>query len=449
MCPSYATAGWIIVLVLGAQLDEAPPRATARVSGEVVAKLRAEVARLQDGHASDFFKALIESSRSDRRDGGTARAAVPDDPSDAMPFDHKEFMRGSGLPDRLIEDADKAARDALRFWLGRALARPSGPHTWEEWQQVKALVVGHAEAIVLEGVLRPDQARRWRSRASRPLIRPLAGRHSIVPMTLASLSEPREHTRGAFFLSIYQLQFAMPRSSPLFGTLLGALLPERNVAGVKPDPSTLKRFPGLLPEQVRLLEGLDLLARRVLRYWYLRDVEEPPGPSEPDPKGIRDLPPTPAMELRLSDQGKRIRANIVAHAEEVALRAVLTPEEAEPAKRQVWRDRGLHALLDPELAARLRITRTQREELVESLEARPEVLEEGGFGFINDGVRPAQVAGVPMAAYEQKIAELDQPIWEILSPSQLRALAGLLDKPVAGYSPPKAKTKAKQAGREE
>src|SRR5579885_2188025 len=144
MCYSYAVARWIIVLVLGAQQGEVPPRGPARAPREVVAKLRAESARLQGGHASEFFKGLVESTRSDRREdhssefirawiesgwsdkyaGVTSRSGAAGEPSDPMPFDSGAFMRESGTPVRLIEDADRAASDALRFWLGRALSRP-------------------------------------------------------------------------------------------------------------------------------------------------------------------------------------------------------------------------------------------------------------------------------------------------------------------------------------
>ncbi len=48
-------------------------------------------------------------------------------------------------------------------------------------------------------------------------------------------------------------------------------------------------------------------------------------------------------------------------------------------------------------------------------------------------------------ATAQKVAALDQPIWEILRPPQLRAMAMLLNKPVAGYAPTKAKAESKGA----
>ncbi len=205
---------------------------------------------------------------------------------------------------------------------------------------------------------------------------------------------------------------------------------------------------------MELLERVDLLAQKVRKYWWLRHVEIPPAPRRPDPRGIRDSPPTPAMEFRLSDQGRLVRASIAAHAEEIALEAVLTPEAAELAKRELWRSRGLHALLDPELAARLRLTRSQRTELADALKARIEVY----HNVVRTHPPLPPVASPPdvVEAFEQrrkeelakKVDDLDQPIWEILNPSQLRALAGLLNKPVAGYEPAKPKAKPRLKGRE-
>ena len=185
----------------------------------------------------------------------------------------------------------------------------------------------------------------------------------------------------------------------------------------------------------------------------MRDIEKPPDPDS-DPAGIRGLPPTKAMELRLSDLGRMIRESIVAHAEEIALEAILTPEEAEPVKLELWRGRGVHALLDPELAAQLRMTKRQREELADALKARLPIYHK----LIRSSV-PVYRRGAPRAEHDparqqsrderaQKVAALDQPIWEILTDSQLRALATLLKQPVAGYDPAKPRAKPRLRGRD-
>ncbi len=201
-----------------------------------------------------------------------------------------------------------------------------------------------------------------------------------------------------------------------------------------------------------MLEQLDSLARDARRYWLVRDVEPLPKRGN-DPAGVRELPPTPAMDFRLSDRGRRVSASIVAHAEEMALDAVLTPEQAEQVKVEVWRRRGVHALLDPELAARLHLSRTQRDELTARLSARVEVyhrlVRTVGI-FIRGRTPPEEIANLEQRGKNelaQKVSELDQPIWDVLQPAQLRFLARLLNKPVAGNKLPTTKPSNKRAVR--
>jgi hypothetical protein len=137
----------------------------------------------------------------------------------------------------------------------------------------------------------------------------------------------------------------------------------------------------------------------------------------------------------------------------MALEGILTPEQAERAKVMVWRGRGVHALLDPELAARLNLSKAQRAEITDAVRGRLRTyhrLIRSGVVFARSQP-PAVLAALQRQREEevaQKVAELDQPIWEILAPSQLRALARLVNKPVAGYDPRKSKANAKRDGRE-
>ncbi len=248
---------------------------------------------------------------------------------------------------------------------------------------------------------------------------------------------------------IYQQQYQR-RASDLFGILLGY---QREKPAPGAPPEELKpQFAGLTPEQVGVLEQLDSLARDARRYWLVRDVEPLPKRGN-DPAGVRELPPTPAMDFRLSDRGRRVSASIVAHAEEMALDAVLTPEQAEQVKVEVWRRRGVHALLDPELAARLHLSRTQRDELTARLSARVEVyhrlVRTVGI-FIRGRTPPEEIANLEQRGKNelaQKVSELDQPIWDVLQPAQLRFLARLLNKPVAGNKLPTTKPSNKRAVR--
>ncbi len=109
MLPSLVVAARMFLGALGPQAGDAQPGRPAA--------LRAEAARLRSGYASEFFGALIRATAPERAPAsapvGQERAEDADEPV----LDAKKFLRGSGSPRRLIEQADRAARDALGFWL--------------------------------------------------------------------------------------------------------------------------------------------------------------------------------------------------------------------------------------------------------------------------------------------------------------------------------------------
>jgi hypothetical protein len=96
----------------------------------------------------------------------------------------------------------------------------------------------------------------------------------------------------------------------------------------------------------------------------------------------------------------------------------------------------------------LRLTKGQSAQLADALKARVEVYHDlvRSRPTVSSRLAPDLYAAAIQqwkAATAQKVAALDQPIWEILSPSPLRALAALLNKPVAGYEPAKLKANRK------
>jgi hypothetical protein len=434
LIPIVMAASALLAAVDGPH-DNPPPERPVPASKNASDRLREELARLQNGHASDFFAALSEASKPGNSEGIT----------DEVP----EFITRVGHNDdtamrapALIKQVDDATREVLRFSLARMLAPGSPPPTIERWNELKARIEGHGEAIVLEGVLGLGQAQRWRDRASRPVMPVLPGRYSTIAVDYPDGQLPSKHTRAQYVSFIHQQQYRS-RASDLFHVLLAHV--HRQI-GLPTPRIGIPRVPGLTPEQTKVLLTVDQMGRDASRYWWVRDVERLPSPRN-DPNGIRELPPTPVMELRLSDRGLGMRESIVAHADEMALEGVLTPEQAERAKLELWRRRGVHALLDPELAARLGMSEAQRAELAKRLKERLGVYHDlirSGLVFIRPGQMPQAEADALVKKgrdeTERKVASLDQPIWEILRPAQLRALAELLNKPVAGYAPAASNT---------
>ncbi len=423
----------LLVLALQAEQDDVPAKETnSSAAADTVTRLREEADQLKKGHVSHFFDALIEAIEAGDRQAVSAQLPP-------MLKNDGEAIGNALRAPALVQHADRAARAVLEFYLKHALAPGTKPPNLEEWKRLKSKVVAHAEAIVLEGVLRPNEVRRWKAQASKPLAPQLSGADSIIPIDYPDGQIPAAtaYTREAFYNVIYQWQVLERRSSELFAILLG-YPPIVPVSAARP-PELNQKFSGLAPDQVRVLEDVDLLARNVRRYWLVRDVEPPPGARDDDDSNeVRKLPPTRAMEVRLSDAGLRVRASIVAHVEEMALETVLRPEQLEKAKIELWRQRGVHALLDPEIAARLHLSRAQRNELAVAIANRLEVYHRvvRKVVLIPYATAPAnEILRLERQHKEeiaQNVARLDQPIWECLKPSQLRSLAGLLDKPVAG-----------------
>jgi len=120
----------------------------------------------------------------------------------------------------------------------------------------------------------------------------------------------------------------------------------------------------LAKKQIDLVERLDKLTLAIWRAWLIRDLDKVP------------LPPQPVLAQRLWEGGERIRDSLFAHAEVLALEGIVTPDQADGALTAVWEQNGMRALLDPTLAARLRLTPSQREAVFFLLESKKGILKD-------------------------------------------------------------------------
>jgi hypothetical protein len=414
---------------------QAAPRsvgAQSRPPDEIASKLGKEVARLETCFVSEFFAALSKSEGAGDPAGISREQAA------------------------VIRGLDEVARDALRSWSARGLEKGGTPASPEQFERMKQSVVAHAEAVVLEAVLTADQAKHWRGRISRPGIPPLTGRYPTIPYNYND--ERPLQTLGDFDATIRSkatyLSWEHGSASDLFAILLG--VGTEPIAGLSAPQADLKAnkgpIPGLSSRELKLLQRLERVACDAQRLWLLRCLDKVP------PQGdLRQQLPTRAMEQRLSDSGKRLCASIVAHAEAIALEAVLNPDQAETAKRRLWIRTGLYALLDPDLGRLLRITSAQREEIATRLEARTVLFHnrQGVLGNDFAKLSQASLAGQITEAqwkasekqlverFDDQMGEYDEPIWEVLSTAQIRVLNGILGRPAPSRPP----AKPKRAGR--
>ncbi len=179
-------------------------------------------------------------------------------------------------------------------------------------------------------------------------------------------------------------------------------------------------------------------------------IEAPPLPRQPDPEGIGAATHPLAMELRLSDRGRLVRESIAAHAEAIALTAMLTRDEAEPAKSSCGAREVCTPSSTEELVYATAPLRGARRQLADALQVRVQVYHD----LVRS--RPTVSRKLPRTCTLLPSDKGGRPLrrrwppWinrsgRTLRPQQLRAMATLLNKPVAGYEPTKAKAESKGA----
>ncbi len=386
---------------------------------EYTARLKAEAARVERGHVSDLFAALMESN-SERSHGMSREQAE--------------------LTGRLEE----TTRAILRAWLLRGLdeqpalsPRELADRISEPGQQVRQSVIAHAEAIVLQGVMTPSQAARWWQGPRRGARKLLAGRYALThEPTDSPPIETAERFDGAIRGEARGLLNPSVCASQLF-----------SIIALRKDGVATELAVG----ELALAHQLDEVTRHVLRAWLLRGVG-----SEPPTLDFAEGPPTEGMVYRLSAQGDRLRASIVAHAEAIALEGILSADQAEFSKRLLWARLGVPALVDPELAARLKLSREQREQLKLLLEDREVVLHEThrspaaikmetSAALMRGELTKEEAQGLRIRAESEQKKQanvVDRSILEILTPAQMRSLARLLGRP----APQPAAQGSKRAG---
>jgi len=151
-------------------------------------------------------------------------------------------------------------------------------------------------------------------------------------------------------------------------------------------------------------------------------------------RGLDAATPPPDLSERLSERGLQERERIVAHAETLVSLGILTPKQLEVAKRDIWRELGSRALLDSELAARIRLSPQQREEIAARLARTRRIQEESDATIgalrartFEDGGRIALEADREI---RRRTDEADSLVWDVLDESQLARLEAILHSKV-------------------
>ncbi len=333
----------------------------------------------------------------------------------------------------LVRRLEKVSREIIKDWLLRGLdANPTplpavlAERLSERGDRLRARLVAHAEAIVLEGILTEDQALRWRRATGRKPEPLLAGRYG-PPGPAETDPDPSASQLAGLLRSV---EHADKTAGPIFTILLGwpgmrEAYPN-GIGHLNPMSQVMarQRMPKVeVPkQQADLVARLDEVTLAVWRAWVTRDLDAVP------------LPPQNLLAQRLAWR-EPLRESLGAHAEAIVLEAIATPDQAERCLRVFWQMSGASALLDPAMASRLRLSRSQRDELLFLIQTKERVAADdsnaprppGTLDAFGPEVQAwtAESAGVARSHQD----EIDARIWDVLTPSQARALERILDGP--------------------
>ena len=345
-------------------------------------------------------------------------------------------------------------RDIVKAWLLRDLDEdpPPTPAALSErlsagGGRLRARLITEAGAIVYEGILNPEQARILRTATAQKPVPLRVGRNG--PPELGAAGDNR--SSGELAENLRQMPGSLPVcAGPVSLALLGkpGMREEYRNGIAHLDPLRQKLARRDLPkvdlteEQIKLVLRLDQTTLAICKAWLLRDLDKTP------------LPPRTVLAQRLWEGGERFREGLFSRAELIALQGILTPEQADKAQSAVWEQYGMRALLDPTLAARLQLTRSQREEIQALLAAKKEMSTE-----LSEAVRPLwrfrltnpearRQVDQMMQDSDRRQGEVDELIlMQVLTGVQARSLTRILSppKPLARVQTGKA-TRTRRAG---
>lgn len=413
-CTLTSAVTFTCLIGLAGQDDRGSNAPNTRSAGALEARLRAEAARVQKVPASELFAALSDLGAD-------------------------EALRLSKTQAELVARLDQFGRDVESAWLIRGLdgqARPPDAELAERLaepgQRLRAGVVWQIEAIALESVLEPGQAKCLLAKSHRRPPKQMVDEYRSFSVPVGATPTAN---RGHAYRQIRSM-IAMLAAPTYHPSELGKIFLDEG------------RALGFSAAQTELMRRLDKLTRDVTKDWLARGLDGP----EPRPTDPEWLNPVPSkMEDRLSEEGRRLRVSLLLRSEAITLVGILKPEQAFSSKRLLWSrcsldlldaraggSHGISALLDPEVGTRLGLSKAQRDDLGARIDEL-RVLAQGLHGQVfeakmatqsnlNDGGFLADEQAVVSAARAQ-IRQAEQAVWDVLRPRQRRAFQQLISIP--------------------
>ncbi len=414
--------GAFLALSANGQESRQPKPGLRGSPSAIVLKLRREAAKMATAGLSELFSALSDKE---------IRAEL------------KLSEEQADLAGRL----ETLTRDVIKAWLLRDLdATPAPPpdvlenRLSDRGDRLRARIVAHAEAMVIEAILAPHQ-RRILSAATGRKAAPLLG-YRFGPPAIWTV-DPKlgvreltwqlqemertsgEHTSGPIFLAI----LGVPRFREFLDPVTGEI-PQKLADIARPymPPASLSK------DEYSLATRLDSLIAGAFRAWLGRDLDKTPLPTQAN------------LRQRLMEHGW-LEHSLWAHAELIALEGILTPEQADRCLNSVWKELGLRALLDPALAARLRLSKSQRDEIILLLENKQVIwdkqteAQEPLAGLVVSRPDLMIVAEQIARAADNARGGVDEEIWDTLTPAQARVLRQIMSDKTQQSTRPAAKRK--------
>jgi hypothetical protein len=382
-------------------------RPQADSAGVLAAKLRRAAKNAENAELSKLFTLISDPQR---------RAAI-------------------GLSGRQVElggRLEKLTGETIKLWLLQGLDSNPAPapgvlaaRLSDGGERLRGRIIAHAEGIMLEGVLTPKQRQECTKWIGPRPQRPPVGRFGSAPVP-----RPQEDISTDELLAAVQYYADQNlRAGEVFGALLGsamykALFPN-GTEGEKGSRLELAR--SYMPKVALSKSQTDLittLERVAIDSYRLRMTD-----------GLEALPKPPRDVLFARVLGHvRLRDGIFGHAEVIALEGVLTADQADLCLASVWKEMGVTALLDPALANRLRLTRAQHEELLFLLAGKGKISDEQTtamepfVGFAASRPDLQQLCEQIADDARKNMGEIDGMIWDVLTPTQARALSRILNR---------------------
>jgi len=347
---------------------------------------------------------------------------------------------------QLCRKLEALARDVVRGWMLRGLDAAPPPQAGQlearladQGKKLREGVFAQAEAMGLEGILGPEQARAWYEKShTKPRPRQ-SSRTGVRAYDPPAETETAETLSRGLRVTVGDLG----RSGSVFALALGmSWVDQVHPEGFENlDPARRrelmkeKGMPQVVvsPEQAGLLRRLDGLTREIVAAWLVRGLDDQPPPSRASLARRRQIFPLIADAL-------------YTRADAIGLEAILAPEQAKRFLAVLWTGMGPSALLDPMLSSRLKLTRAQREEIQDLIASKYQAVKEFGMAGLSVSTKAHAhpelkdlLRAMDLEAQDRRM-QADATIYSVLTPSQMRTMTRLLapaSDQQPGRQPPK------------